>query len=541
MASEVAQCKAALKDVLLRKCNHGFYEWCDPQVSETRLCHHSWCKAHQVDSALALATLHAIVTTPTDDYLDSGSLVLLGSFAPKWYQVRDHLMMCMSTQDLISNFVNQVDHPTARNLCNACCAIATIANRGESAINLLPPTMFDVPLANSVALLGVPLPVLEKIVGHGHQLQFPVVPTEDWNRVYTLGYKAVCFDVATFLVNHSNRIYPVGISISEMSGNIYKYRDLVYPVAYSDRFFVSKPAFLRLVGYGSTFFDELDAHLFLSWLRTSIKRYDVDNDDVEDITCYWRTTFPKFEPVKVLLENLTSSGVEKEVVDSVILSATRNDTWNSAVEQFLLYFFATNVLPSHTRSYWEEYEFCDADGSTSCIDPRVINYICQESQVTARRPNSLGSTPPNFTTSPDLHIQFSDQVRVTVYSEFITKRSPVISVLVDGHGFKQVLTSSGPEKVLVLQTGLPEQVCSHEGAVNAWVTFCYTASVKPSLSVEDIVDLKILADYLQDDTCVATCNLWLEYEYMSKEEHYAGSSRHVRECAYCTHWKTTCL
>lgn len=539
MPYDIARCKQHLREELLKKCDHGFYKWLDPDVSKTRLCVQEWCRPTVAMSSFAFRVQRALATTPSEDYLPTQDLLLHevpSTDAWVWYQLATYVMSCLSTEDLVDMILSSTNIMPLHLRCGVLLRhiIRIIICREETAE--LPAVVHDVPLANAVALLGGAVSEIESIANHGHLLQFPVAPTEEWSQVYTRGYTDLTDNTVAYLINKSGSVYPFGKTLDELlSRHRYMHMNVTYTLAYSGKYPVSKSAFLALVGSGIFREDVMDTTRFLPWLRNNIKNYTITTDDIDTmIMCWGCSAYISFEGVKVLTETLGSNFTTvfcDALFEDDDEGYRRNGLPHFHFESFMLYLFASGMLPSKPRSFWENLVFYDQEH----IDSRVVDYVC--ATTSRSKPHVLATNPPIFSKSHDLLVQFNDEIRAHVYSEYITKHSPVINVLVEGHGFKQVLTSCGPQKLLVLQTGLPEALVNPEEAVNAWVTFCYTRAVKPSATVEDVVDLRTIADYLQDQDCVVMCSEWMEHEYMSNEDHHANwFNEHIQSCVVCTHW-----
>lgn len=551
MASDLLQRKQALKDKLLEKCEHGFYRWFDPNVAETRLCDRTRCTPTLTCSTYAFRILRALATTPTYSLLlveDIRLKEMIKSKCPLLCYVYLELMACISSHQLAHVAIDAGDvafytttsstvpdyTPSYTHVLLAIVKVLLL--RDDVSLT----TVRGVPLANAVALLGASLPELQNVIDHGYQLQFPVALPFMWRHIYAGNYRRLCGDVVSFIIQQAGDTYPFDKTIDELVEDIDEFTEdidkhlcIVYPLAYSGKYPLSKPAFLMLAGYGVSQEDNVNEQEFLSWLQKSLKDYTITPDDVDALTDTWgNDSFFSYDGVKLLVENLEED--VKTAVISALLDAAANSAGDVSLFQFdmiMLYLFANSLLPSKPRSFWESLEFAHDEH----LDVRIMNYICQ---VNMGQPNTLATSLPIFSKAPDLVVQFSDQERAHVYSESVTKRSPVLNVLVEGRGFKQVTTSCGTQKLLVLQTGLPESIANPEQTINVWITFCYTGAIKPRATTEDIIDLKTLADYLQDQDCVDTCNTWLEHQYMSKEEHYAnGCGEHTQACGVCTRWK----
>lgn len=513
------ECKKALRDKLLSRCVHGHYHWINPNVEETTICPYTFCNSKDGSSTLAFHILRTLTITPPDQFLPLDEVLQNNFKVLLWRYIEEDYFACVSTADLVDGIESCefTDYPYRYPVIFS--AIGAILKRGDYA--LLPPTLCEMPLANLVVLLGYPVESLKAVINSGHNLSFPVVPSRMWGLVCLTPYMYVDPRVACYIVKTSNEVQPFGAPATHFIRSSYNSQYIAYPlVIYGKESFVEPSYMWKLISNAHTLLandkygDEL-YHAFVTWLRDNIKKCTPTKDDIDN-------TYPKrLEVLEIITEHFDKASVDlvaSNLVDNYKLPA---------VVPMLLHLRAIGALPKKPRPEWESFF------DTHSLDKRIVEYLCED-----YRPRTLYSASPDFASEPDIMIQFGDGVRVQAYSEFLAVRSPLINMLIYGRDFKYVLTSNGKCKVLTLETGLPEFMTDHRGTINRWITYCYTGMFTTNTRAEDVMNLKILANYLQDEECEHAADQWMTYEYLTKKTHYHGNMC-SESCVVCAHWKET--
>lgn len=517
----LAESKSVLKERVLSRCVHGNYTWVNPDIEATVRC------CNELDShstLLAFYVLQTLVTTPVHQWLPVDFALTMHTSALRFI-IQDDFLSCVSTEDLMQVLQNIVTVPEKTRLLFVRASVKTIVMRGHS--KDLPPSMFDMPLANMVVQAGVPVETLQQIVSSGFPLQFPVqtssymfrrmFPDTTFRRMFPVTTTQVDPHVVRYVVETYGHEMPFERYHELSPHRVTCNQNIIYTLVTCGYQRVESPCELvTLIHNANTLVESESEHgtfvynSFLTWLKENITNYPMIRKDLLN------GRPPRtLELLEVLTSHLDSTYISMLVTDIIW------DKWYSWLPM-LLHLRSINAKP-----FGDDVRFLGLK-----LDPRIATYL---RSTTGVQPPFIYVAFPDVTEETDMVVQFDDDLRVHVYSEFLARHSPVIKTLVNGGGFKRVLSEHGAKKVLTLETGLPEGLHDPKGAVKTWTTFCYTGALEASVTTNQVSDVKFLAQYLQDDKCEAVANKWMEYEYMTNREHYGGHDNDAN-CPVCCHW-----
>lgn len=505
----LADSKKMLKEKILSRCEHGNYLWINPDIEATvRCCNQSYVHS----SMLAFYVLQTLVTTPAHQTLPL-DVVLTMPTTKLWDVIQDDFLSCVSTEDLLQVLKRPTSIPSDNRLLFVRASVKSIVLRGHC--KDLPASMFDMYVANLAMHAGVPVEILQQIESSGFPLHFPVTALS----------QAFMRTVCTFTSHADPRVVRY---VAETYGHKtpFERHDVLDPVRVTQNQStiytlvtcgyqrVETPGELMTLIHNANTLLQSERGIFaynsfLTWLKENISNYPGLCNHLNGLP-------PKsLELLEILVEHIGCTFTDTLVSD-IIWS---NSSW---CVPMLLYLRSVRGKPF---------------GDSGCLlgldaDPRVVTYLCSSTGV---QPPFIYAEFPDVTEETDMIVQFNNDLRVHVYSDFLAARSPILKTLFEGGGFKRVLTDDGKKKVLTLETGLPEGLRDPKCAVKSWITFCYTGALEASVTINQVNDLKILAQYLQDDNCQDVANKWMEHEYMSNKEHYRGH-RSDTDCPVCCHW-----
>jgi len=174
-------------------------------------------------------------------------------------------------------------------------------------------------------------------------------------------------------------------------------------------------------------------------------------------------------------------------------------------------------------------------------DQRLVEYLYPKaSSYVATMPKD----PSSFLFEPpDCLISFAKDLQVPVHLQAVVAQSKFLKAVTEDRGFKRVMeTDEGSgRKHLHLHGGVPEQIKDPRMTVHDWLTFCYCGVAPQGMSVDRMVDVQVLDDYLQDEECVAYAAKLLEREWLEdfrvhREHHQHRRATNTTDCPVCTHW-----
>lgn len=171
------------------------------------------------------------------------------------------------------------------------------------------------------------------------------------------------------------------------------------------------------------------------------------------------------------------------------------------------------------------------DKQIQTIDPRILQYLKQE---TTSMSDPI-SYPPFYERHPQVLV-FTDnhgtKVEIPVYFSFL--RSGLLLKISTGTGFKP---PSNPDKnVIQLDLGLPNIFMNQKKVMNEWIMFSYFRHIPYHCSIEDVIELYHLSQYLVDEECEKQSEEWLDRQYMVQYETHMKHDKKHEECLLCSFW-----
>jgi len=162
------------------------------------------------------------------------------------------------------------------------------------------------------------------------------------------------------------------------------------------------------------------------------------------------------------------------------------------------------------------------------VDQRILNHL-----KTPASPQPIYDYPPFYQKHEQLvvfHNENNEKVEIPVYFSFLN--SGLLSRISTPNGFRP-----NPNKdIIELDLGLPNLFRDQKKTMCDWVMCSYLRQVPPYCSIEDVVELYYLSQYLIDDMCEKRSRQWLENKYIQDFEIHMKHDK-KQECLLCSFWQ----
>ena len=129
------------------------------------------------------------------------------------------------------------------------------------------------------------------------------------------------------------------------------------------------------------------------------------------------------------------------------------------------------------------------------------------------------------------HDNHGVKIEIPIYFSFL--RSELLFKISTATGFKP---PSNPDKnVIQLDLGLPNIFMDQQKVMNDWIMFSYFHHIPCNCSIEDVIELYHLSQYLVDEECEKQSEEWLDCQYMIQYETHMKHDK-KQECLLCSFW-----
>lgn len=160
------------------------------------------------------------------------------------------------------------------------------------------------------------------------------------------------------------------------------------------------------------------------------------------------------------------------------------------------------------------------------VDKRIVDHV---HNPTITQPKSR-TYPPFYKYHPQKIVFYTplyEKKVIPVYLDYI--KSGLIQRILNPNGFKQTNKDKN-----TIELHIPDIFRNQEKILWDWVMYSYLQQIPPQCSVEDVVELYHLSQYLMDDQCEKQTLEWMDNQYMKEfEDHHL----HVQEeCLTCLFW-----
>lgn len=160
------------------------------------------------------------------------------------------------------------------------------------------------------------------------------------------------------------------------------------------------------------------------------------------------------------------------------------------------------------------------------VDKRIVERI-----------HNPTTTPPRPTTYPPFYKHHPQKIvfdtpnggkkTIPVYLDYL--RSGLIHRILNPNGFKPTNKDKN-----TIELHIPDIFRDQEKTLWDWVMCSYLQQIPPHCSVEDVVELYHLSQYLMDDLCEKQILEWMDNQYMTDfEAHHFHTQE---ECLVCLFW-----
>jgi hypothetical protein len=370
-------------------------------------------------------------------------------------------------------------------------------------------------ITNWLVLQGCPMEMLDAMWNNGFPMNFPLQIEEDNQRLCSIDEKIVewCF-------NKCGDTYPfdtcVDLIIMNNSYNDERHFPLVHH-SIRNGYIPSLTAFSTLLK--KTNLSSKDLY-FKDFATQKLKT------DYFDVVIWAETAWQanQDEIIEIIL-----TFCKQPVLTHLVIHLCMNmmDIIHADMDYWVLRLwgsFSRYMNFSHLVRFYK-------DGKIVNVDKRILEYI--------KKPAYQNSTPPVHPPFYEKHPQtivFRDKlgnnVELPVYFSFL--RSGLLSrIATPPTGF---MPSSHPDKnTIKLDLGLPNIFNDQKKVMSDWIMYSYIREISYYSSIEEIIDLYHLSQYLLDEECEKKSEKWLDQQYML---HYQTHMKHDKkqECLLCSFW-----
>ena len=370
-------------------------------------------------------------------------------------------------------------------------------------------------ITNWLVQQGCDLDMLNKMWDIGFPLTFRVSIEDSHRKLYPIHEKIVewCFQKC-------QNDYPFDTSIDHIIMNP-SYQDTIhFPLVYysiRNGYTPSKTAFSILLKKTNLSLKDL---FFTDYVIQQLKgcHFDVD---------LWSDTAWQTNQDEVLQVMMTFGS--QEMISYVVIHLCMNtmDIIHADMDYWVLRLwepFSRYMKFVHLVRFFQE-------GQIKTIDNRILQYLKEEPYL-HDKPSIM--YPPFYEKHPQTLV-FRDNhdhvVEIPVYFSFL--RSGLLLKIYGSSGFKP---PSNPDKnVIQLDFGLPNIFQNQKKVMQDWIMFSYFQQIPHHCSMEDVIELYHLSQYLVDEECEKQSEKWLDRQYMI---HYQTHMKHDKkqECLLCSFW-----
>lgn len=354
--------------------------------------------------------------------------------------------------------------------------------------------------------------MLENMWNHGYAVRFPVCFPDQ--KLYRMDSNIIqwCFQKCG---NH----YPFDLHCDQMIMHP-SYRDVEhFPlIFYSIRngYFPSTTAFSVLLK--KTNLKEKDP-LFLDYVIQKLKKDEFDMDMWCDFA--WQEEQDKtIELIMSFCTDATKTYLVIHLCMNVI------DTLYANMDYWVLKFqasFSRYMKQIHLIRFMDH-------GKIRHVDPRIVEYVNHPQEV----PSMLDiSYPPMYERHPQtlyFYDQNANKIELPIYLSYL--HSGLLSRIVDPQGFKRM---EQEKDTIFLSMGLPEFFENPKKIMQRWLMVSYLQIIPLSCSIEEVIELFHLSQYLMDEECETRAINWLDKKYIQEFEQH--SQHEQMNCCLCRFWR----
>lgn len=168
------------------------------------------------------------------------------------------------------------------------------------------------------------------------------------------------------------------------------------------------------------------------------------------------------------------------------------------------------------------------------IDKRIVEYIQNSSTDLVPTPTLSAHCPPFYQHHPQKLVVFfteteTEKIEIPVYLDYLN--SGLINRILNPRGFKPTNKDRN-----IVELHIPDIFRDQEKIMYDWITYSYLQQIPSHCSVEDVLELFHLSQYLQDDPCEKKTEKWLDHRYMTEFETHLSRDHLYGECQLCDFW-----
>lgn len=234
----------------------------------------------------------------------------------------------------------------------------------------------------------------------------------------------------------------------------------------------------------------------------------------------------KFDPV--LFSYLQGQGPSNEAISILMETSTCDqdtllDICTSEIANlnyWILYFHNHGLIQNMAKEDFSKY--------TIRIDQQLLNHIFSPS---INRTLVASKPLPPFGTSPSdilILVQGSRVMRVKVYMQYLSRDSGLLSPLIPRQSPKKRILIKIPKEI-------PTDITKPKLTLKNWIAHCYTGLLPKTVTLRTILDLKSLAEFMVDESCLLHTIQWIRQYHV---ENYNEHKFCENDCELCRIWKS---
>lgn len=374
-------------------------------------------------------------------------------------------------------------------------------------------------ITNWLVQQGCPLEMLTTMWDNGFPIRFPLKVEDQHQKLCGINEKIIewCFQKCC-------GVWPFNITIDHIIMNPFYMDDEHFPFIYhalKNGHPPSKTAFSILLK--KTNLKNKDLY-FKDYVIQKLKNNGFD----EEMWTETRWQANQDELITFILEFCNEDVVWKCVI--VHLCMNRIDVLYADMDYWVL-----KIGHLYSCTQFAHLVRFHRDGETRVIDQRIIKHLQQRKR---QMPPTDPRTYPPFYEKHHQTIIFHDnqnkKIEIPVYVSFL--QSGLLDKIINPGGFKKPVNTDGGG-VIQLDLGLPDIFKDQKKVMCDWIMFSYIQEIPSYCSVDDVIEMHHLSQYLIDEGCMKQTTKWLDNQYIiDYETHMKHPDSKKQECLLCSFW-----
>jgi len=372
-------------------------------------------------------------------------------------------------------------------------------------------------ITNWLVQQGCSLEMLNTMWNNGFPPKFPIRLEDNQQQLYSIDEKII----GLFFTKCTTQ-YPFHLPIDNVIMNSSYKEDVHFPIVYHSIKNGHSPS---IAGFSvllkKTDLTDKDLY-FTDYVIQKLKNDEFDID-------IWSEFGWQENQDRIIELIMTFCKQETQTFMVIHLCMNMMDIIYADMEYWVLKF--QDLFPRYLQ-FIHLVKFCKRNETTiRNIDQRIINHL--------KPKDSMESPPINYPPFYERHekmIIFHDQndekIEIPVYFSFLS--SGLLSRISTPNGFRPSLNPN--KEIIELDFGLPNLFRDQKKIMCDWIMYSYLKIVPPHCSIEDVVEMYYLSQYLIDNVCERKTKQWLEDKYIRDFEIHTKHDK-KQECLLCSFWQ----